>query len=88
MSPDSQYSLRVGQTATVRPGFFKATIQVVYSGMPSESTYSVVVVTTAGHHSSAYNLFLSVDQTEFDIPKGRIRVTEVSRDRIRFEFRG
>lgn len=59
---------------------------VVYAGMPSESTYSVVGKMEHGNQASAYNLFLLRSQTDVALPNGTLMVTDVFPEEIRFRF--
>ena len=43
MSANKTYNLKIGETAKVRPAFFKSAESIVYAGMLNDLTYSVVV---------------------------------------------
>jgi len=86
MSELNEHRIRVSQTAKVRPGVFRAQVSVVYAGMINESTYSIAVLWSYGHNSMAYNLYLPKNQTEIEIPKGRLEVLYVSKDEIQFKY--
>ena len=85
--PAQEFVLRVGEGASVRRGFvFTASCHVIYAGMPSDSTYSVVVVKEHGNQASAYNLYLPRSQREVALPYGRLIVTSVSEDEMRWRL--
>ena len=86
MSGMNEYTLRLGESAKVKPGFFKSTESIIYSGMASENIYSIVVTWTFGYNSMAYNLFFPKNQKEIRTPKGRLEVDYVSGDEIRFSY--
>ena len=86
MSANNRYSLKIGETAKVRPAFFKSAESIVYAWMLNDLTYSVVVTWTFGYNSMAYNLYLPKDKKEFFTPKGRVQVEYVSTEEIRFSY--
>jgi hypothetical protein len=86
MSGANQYTLKLSETAKVRPGFLRSSISVVYAGMLSESIYSVVVTWSSGHNSMAYNLYMPMHQKEFFTPIGHVQVDFVSPEEIHFEY--
>ena len=86
MSADNKYSLKIGETAKVRPGVFRSSESIIYTGMLNDLTYSVVVTWTFGNNSLAYNLYLPKDQREIPTPKGRLQVEYVSIEEIRFTY--
>ena len=82
----ADYSLRLGETAKVRPRWWGKSWTVTYAGVLHDGTYSVVVTWLMGHQSAAYNLFLGRDQREFQLPVGTVRIVELSPDRLRLRF--
>ena len=86
MSGNNEYTLKLSETAKVRPGFFRSSVSIVYAGMVSDSIYSIVVTWTFSHNSMAYNLFIPKNQKEIYTPKGRVNVDYVSADEIRFSY--
>lgn len=84
MNHSNEFKLKIGETAKVRPGVFRAQVAVVYAGKINDSCYSVAVTWSYGHNSMAYNLYFNKDQRELPIPKGRIKVHDVSADSIWF----
>ena len=86
MSANNTYSLKIGETAKVRPSFFKSAESIVYAGMLNDLTYSVLVTWSFGHNSMAYNLYIPKNQKEFFTPKGRVQVEYVSTEEIRFTY--
>jgi hypothetical protein len=86
MNQNNEYQLRVGEKAVVRPGVVRKKISVVNAGMINESVYSLAVMWTYGNNSLAYNLYLQKNQTEIEIPKGKLEILYFSKDVIRFRF--
>ena len=84
MAP-TDITLSVGQEAKIRGGFAGGW-WLVYAGMPSSDTYSVVIRWASGNQAAAHNLFLPAGMTEFEAAKGRIRVYSVSESQIRFRY--
>jgi len=82
----SEFRLRVGERAAVRPRWWGRSWSVTYAGMFADGTYSFAVTWSAGHNSAAYNLFLGRDQREVRLPVGTLEVSEVSRAEVRFRF--
>ena len=83
---DNTYSLKIGETAKVRPGVFRASESIIYAGMLNDLTYSVAVTLSYGHNSMAYNLYLPKDKKEFSTQKGRVQVEYVSLEEMRFTY--
>jgi len=81
-----EYTLKVGQSTPTSPGIFTPSIAVIYAGMASESVYSLVVRWAQGNNSLAYNLFFSDRQLEVYLPKGKIKIINVSRDHLLFKY--
>jgi hypothetical protein len=77
--------LQVGEEAKLR-GTFAGGWWIVYAGMPNRDTYSVAIRESSGNNASAYNLYLSTGQTEFNAAKGTVRVYSVSERDIRFRY--
>ena len=87
MSPGREYLLKVGESAQVKRGYvLTAGYALVYAGMPNEATYSIVVTREYGNQAMAYNLFIARDQTEVDLPIGRLTVFHVTPAEIRLRF--
>ena len=86
MSANKTYNLKIGETAKVRPTYFKSAESIVYAGMLNDLTYSIVVTWTFGYNSMAYNLYLQKDKKEFFTPKGHAQVEYVSTEEIRFTY--
>ena len=87
MSENNTHSLKIGETAKVRPGVFRTSESIVYAGMLNDLTYSVVVTRTLGNNSLAYNLFIPKDKKEIPTAMGRIHVDYVSSEEIRFSYK-
>ncbi len=85
MKQPTEYILKVGESAKLKPGFFTS-YYVVYAGMLSDHTYSIVVTWTSGHNSAAYNLYVDKGQREIGLFKGRLTVYDVNKSEIRFQF--
>ena len=84
MSPAQESLLSVGEGVLVKRGFvFTPSYNVIYAGMPSDSTYSVVVVKEHGNQASAYNLYLPRRQSEVALPNGKLIVISVSEHEMR-----
>lgn len=86
MKSNNNYVLKVGETAKVKPAFFKSAESIVYAGMINDLTFSVVVTWTFGYNSMAYNLFIPKDKKEFYTQKGRVQVEYVSVEEMRFTY--
>jgi hypothetical protein len=86
MSGNNNYTLRLGEGAKVRPGIFKSTVSIIYSGMLNEDISTLVVNWSFGHNSMAYNLFFTKRQKEIFTPKGRLEIEYVSSEEIRFSY--
>lgn len=85
-SETAEFTLRVGESAKLRTGIFSPTIKVIFAGMPSESSYSIVVSSTMGNNSLAYNLYFTDRQLELALPKGKMKIITVSRENITFKY--
>ena len=85
MSQVREHILRVGESAKVRRGVFTS-YSVVYAGMISDATYSVVATVTTGYNSMAYNLYIHKGQSEVALPKGRLVVLSASPEEIHFRY--
>jgi len=81
------HTLTVGQTARLVKSIVKASVALTYTGMSDPDTYTVAVWWSYGNNSLSYNMYLSIDQKKFDVPKGTIYVEMVNRGMIKFEFR-
>ena len=79
-----EFVLKVGETADIKRSFFGTSYALIYAGMPNKTVYSVVLTNASGYHATAYNLFLSVDQTRIQLPKGSLQVRKVTPEEIRF----
>ena len=86
MSETKEYTLHLGEFATVRPGLFKAKVEVVFAGMVHEDTYSIAVKWTWSNNSLAYNLYFSSRQREIVLPAGKMTVIDVGREKILFKY--
>lgn len=78
----AEYTLQVGQEASIRRGFFKK-YSMLYAGMLSERVYSVAVTYTIGYNSMAYNLYFPVSRREITVAGKRLAVLRVSEDELR-----
>lgn len=85
MKQPTEYILKVGESAKLKPGFLTS-YHVVYAGMLSDYVYSVVVTWSSGNNSAAYNLYLDKGQREINMLGGRLTVFDVSKSEIRFHF--
>ncbi len=86
MPETTEYTLRLGESATVRPGFFKAKLEVVFAGAVNNDTYSIAVKWSLGNNSAAYNLYFSDRQRDICLPAGKVVVITVMKDKILFKY--
>jgi hypothetical protein len=82
-----KYTLLLGESANVRPGSFRMSLSIVYTGMITDNKYSNAVTWDYGYHSAAYNLFLSLDHKEVVIPKGKLIIESVSENEFIFIYK-
>ena len=82
----NEYTLKLSETAIVRPGTFRAQISIVYTGMINESIFSIAVIWLHGNQGMAYNLFFPKTQKELDIQKGKIEFVSISKHELRFRY--
>jgi len=82
----SQYRIRVGEVADVRPRWWGKSWQVIYAGTLRDGTISVVVQWALGHNSAAYNLYLHGDQEEFRLPVGTGTLLDSTPTELTFRF--
>ena len=83
----TEFSLKVGESAAVRPRWWGKSWSVIYTGTQADGTCSIAVMWTMGHNSAAYNLYLTEAQREFRLPVGRVQVVEHSAAGVRLRFR-
>ena len=76
-----EFILKVGESAKIKSKIMGDS-RIVYAGMPSKDTYSIVVTSTMGANSAAYNLYFPADQTSIEIENKSFNVLEVTSDRI------
>ena len=86
MSETKEYTLRLGESATVRPGLFKAKVEVVFAGMVSDDAYSIAVKWSWSNNSLAYNLYFSNRDREIVLPAGKMTVIDLGREKILFKY--
>ena len=79
-----EFSLKLGESVRVRPGVFRMSVNVVYTGMVSDHTGSLAVQSTMGHNSWAYNLYFTRDARQVGIPKGTLDILEFTSTFLRF----
>ena len=86
MTETTEYILRLGETVTLRPSFFKAGIKVVYAGALNRDTFSIAVQWSRGNNSLSYNLYFTDRQLEIFLPSGKIKVINISADKMLFKY--
>lgn len=86
MNETTEYSLRLGESASMRTGIFQAGIKIVFAGQVSDSIYSIAIQWKLGNNSLAYNLYFSDRQREILTPSGKITVISVSSGKILFKY--
>ncbi len=72
-----EHKLRIGESVRIK-GVLFIDHSVIYAGMPSDNTYSLVITLTAGYQRMAYNLFLPTNHREVWHKKGHITVLSLS----------
>lgn len=77
-----EFVLKVGESVKIKTKFTGES-RIVYAGMPNQDTYSIVVTSTKGANSAAYNLYFPIGQRKIEIEKRSFDVFEVTSDRIR-----
>jgi hypothetical protein len=85
MSAQSEFSLKVGESAPIRRGFFRDQ-RLVYTGMPTENVYSFALTITQGYNSSAYNLYFPANSYELTLLEQRLIILRVDPHQIRFRY--
>ena len=85
MSQAREYVLRIGGCAQIKRGFITSH-SVIYAGMLNDYLYSVVVTSSSGNKSMAYNLYVPKDHREIELPKGRLVVSRVSSRDMHFRY--
>ncbi len=81
-----EHLLKIGEEAYLRKSAFRASHAIVYTGMPSESIYSLGVIFSFGYQAMSFNLFMPVSQREIRYKKWQIEVLEVRPDHIRLRI--
>lgn len=81
---ENEFSLKLGESIRVRPGVFRTTVSVIYTGMINDSTASIAVQASLGHNSWAYNVYFTRSTNQVIIPKGSIEILEISPAFLRF----
>jgi hypothetical protein len=86
--PDGRvYELGINEPVVVKRGWLVKSC-VIFGGMPSESTYSLIMTFTSCHNSIAYNLTIPKNQSEVKLIKGRMIVQRVTPTGISFRIEG
>ncbi len=70
--------LKTGESHWLRKGLLIGRTKLVYAGMVSSETYSLVVRSQDGAAAFAYNLYFQKDQPELELAGCRLRVKCVS----------
>jgi hypothetical protein len=77
----AEHALQVGQEISIGRGFFKRH-SMLYAGIPDERVYSIIVTTTAGYRSMAYNLYFPVSRRDIVVAGRRLAVLRVSENEL------
>ena len=78
-------TLKVGGEVILRSGFASKTA-LIYGGMPSRETYSLIVSNTSGYNSQAYNLYYPSSRRSLEIGKRFLEILSVTPDEIRINI--
>jgi hypothetical protein len=81
----NQHHLNLGESIRIKRGLMTR-VRLLYAGMLSEHTFSLVATTTAGHMGMAYNLYLPVNQRHFTIAGAPITIHGVSPTALQLEM--
>jgi len=81
-----EYTLRIGETATVHRNFLATSWSVIYGGSPAEGRYSLVVSWSFGHQASSYNVYLTASTREIRLKPGRITILDLTPERVRLRY--
>ncbi len=63
-------------------------ISIVYAGMPSEHSYSLVLSLPGGFSRYAYNLFFPIAEAHINVEGANLHILKVTPTEIRFNFIG
>ena len=80
-----EYVLRLGEGVVVGRGWLSRR-QIFYAGAVSNEVFSLAAEWSQSHNSASYNVYFGKSQREFAVMDGRVTVSSVSRDEIRFRF--
>ena len=71
--------LKIGEAHRLRRGvLIFGYLKLIYAGMVSSETYSLVVKNRDGYQAYAYNLFIQKDTQELEVEGYRLRIKCVS----------
>jgi hypothetical protein len=87
MEKNREFTLKIGESASLRSGFFTKTA-VVFAGMPDRDGYSLVFTWNQGNAAFAYNLYFPKSRHQLTLDKKQIDVYAVSSEEIRLVIRG
>ncbi|UCD16287.1 MAG: hypothetical protein JSV44_07400 [Candidatus Zixiibacteriota bacterium] len=76
-----EHTLKIGESFYLKKGIF-VSHGIGYAGMPTDSTYSLLITYHRGHNSMAYNLFFRLSQREIALPKGHLTILRVTPQEI------
>lgn len=80
-----EISLKLGESAVVGGGWLKKR-RIIFAGESSPDIYTLVAEWTSAHNSASYNLYFSMDQSEFTVFGGRITITALNKHEMRFRY--
>ena len=80
-----QRSLKINERTKIKTGWFRKD-EIIYTGMPSEHTYSLAITWSSSHNSMAYNLFVPINQREIQHDYITILVKRVTPTVIELEL--
>lgn len=79
------YELQINESMPIKRGWMSR-VYLVFTGMPSDSVYSVAITYTNVHNSCAYNLYIPKSHNEVKLIRGRIIVQRVTSTSISFRI--
>jgi hypothetical protein len=74
--------LKVGDPVTLKAGFATKTV-LIYGGMPAKDLYSLVITSTSGYNSMAYNLYYPSSRRNVAAGKRLLEILAVTPDQLR-----
>ena len=87
MVKSKKLELMVGDSAKIKDGLLSET-EIIYAGMPNESTYSIIFSKSCGYQAWSYNLYFPEEKKSFELGKkkqNRFNVIYQDSDKIIME---